>query len=241
MTEHYLLDLTGAIIGGIISGSAGIVVAWYTLKRRAKDEVKESIYIPLYNAIMNHKLEPFFDGYVEDTWNKLSNHLKLKVDDKVKELYEKYTSIGKKYHDVLIEWENEYNEKRPDFLLKIEKVFHAFDLYKDGRFTIRASYDVGIDSFVNWFHKILFDHNINNAEDLYKNLLEYSKIRNPDFNDWFKKMHDEKPRWFDELFTTLQEIKKTFPENIDYSELVEKRNILKDLIIEIREELKKRI
>lgn len=241
MAEDIPWAFIGAIIGGGISGGIGILVMWYSLRSRSKDELRDSVYVPLYNSITNLKLEPIFDDYVEDKWARLESHKKLRVDKKIKELYQKYEKLGKEHHHLLVEWNNEFDKKHRDFARLIRDTFDTIEILMQGEIPVTHSYNVQVESFVNWFRHILFDNTIKDSQELYEKLLSYANKRQRDFEGWFKKIHDEKPQCYELLLGTVKEIEKTFPESIDYLKLIEKRNELKSLIIEITGELEKRV
>lgn len=230
-------------MGGAISGGIGILVMWYSLRRRSSDDTRDSIYVPLYDSIMNLRLEPVFDEYAEHTWGRLEDHKKIRTDKKIRDLYEKYEKLGWEHHYLLVEWENEFNRKISDLLLSIKDVCDSVGVSKEDRLAIKTSYNIEIKSFLNWFRHVLFDKTIKNHEELYEKLLKYSNDRQMyrDFPDWLKQTYTEKPNFYVKLFEKTNEITKSFPESIDYFKLVETRNKLKELIIEIRKELKKRV
>lgn len=240
MTEHHLWELGGAIIGGIISGLAGITVAWYTLRNRSKDETKQMVYIPLYEGIMELELEPIFDERTDDTWMRLENYKKLRADNTIKQLYDKYEIIRKKHSAVLTEWDTEWHNKIQDFIKIVEPIFLSFGYTKE-EIPIHHSHSVQLASFLTWFRHILFDNTIKTSQELYEKLLEYSHHRQPDFEDWLETLHTEKPEFYDKLFSILRKIDPTFPTHSDYSEIIKIRDKVKELIIQIRKELKERV
>lgn len=240
MTEHYLWELSGAIIGGIISGLAGITVAWYTLRNRTKDETKQMVYIPLYESIMNIELEPIFDGYADDKWERLGHYQKLKAETTIKQLYGKYETLRKKHHGVLIEWDNEWHTEAKHFTTLMKPLFISLG-YPEEKIPLKLTYLVNLDTFLNWFRHILFNNTIKTSDELYEKLLEYSHHRQPDFENWLKQLHTEHPEFFVKLFSILRKIDQTFPTHSDYSEIIKRRDELKQLIIQIKRELKTRV
>ena len=241
MTNHFPWEFIGAVIGGGISGLVGILVTWYSFKKRNTKDIRENTYIPLYDSIMSLNLEPEFYAYTESEWSRLETHKKLLVDDKIKNLYTKYETLSNKHHHLFAEWRNEYDKKRDHFVSLIKPIFDSMGVSKEGKLPIKPSYLVDIESFQNWFCDVLFDKTIKDSEELYQKLMSYSRKQYTDFPDFFKHVHDEKPEFYNELLNKLKEINTTFPENIDYAKLVEIRNELKPLIIEIRAKLRKKI
>lgn len=243
MAYDFLGSFTGQIIGGGISGAVGILVAWYSLHKKTQQEVRETIYAPLYDGIMSLKLEPIFDGTIDDTWEKLESHKKLRSDTKITELYKKYEKLGKEHRQLYMEWDTEFHDKSVSFILSLNEVFTSTGIiFRQEYLPLKPHvYPVTFTQFVNWFKWILFDGKINDSKELYKQLLDYAKIRFPDLEEWLQKLHEEKPECYDLLFQKLKEINKDFPKTVDYTKLIEKRSELKELIIEIRKELTPRV
>lgn len=241
MTDDTSLNFISQVIGGGISGAVGIIIAWYSFYKLKQQEIRETIYVPLYDSIMKLQLEPIFDGYADDTWDRMESHKKLRADKTIKTLYQRYALLRNSHYELLIGWENEFHNKVSIFTSPITEVFNSMSITQEGQLPLKSSYSVQILSFITWFRHILFDNTIKDPKELYEKLLDYSSIRYADFENWLKWLYDEKPECYDQLFLKLKEINKTFPENVDYKKLMEKRTELKELIIEIRKELKNRV
>lgn len=232
----------GQIIGGIISGVAGILVASYTIRKKTKQEVIETIYIPLYDEIMKLEIEPFFDSVVDNIWTIMASHKKVRTDKTVKELFLKYENLGKEHRELWNDWIHAYRSNEVVFVSSIKEVFNSFGItFTDDNILLTSANYIPFSYFVAWSKWILFDNKIKDGKELYKKLLDYINPRHPEMEAWLKNLHEENPDFFNQLFVKLKVITKDFPYGVDYEKLIVKRIALKELIIQIREELRKRI
>ena len=235
--------LIGAIIGGIISGGAGLIVAWFSSRLKDKEWMKLNVYPRLYDWFST-RLKDFQSidelVYANDSKSKLTSSEYLKLDKKIKEKFDVFIAEGHK-------WDTMLGPSKIRFERKDNGIFNTFiQPLKDSGIITSNEYildKVNSVSFLQQFFIVFIDPSIQTAEILYQRMQEYAEKKNISEIKYLEEIKKERPEFFKLINEKLPNLRNVVLSDVEYSDLMKQgektKRVLSDLIVSLGNKIKK--
>jgi len=202
--------------------------------------LREKVYPELYDEMMTiHENPDRFKAILVNPWKDISPSVKLKIEDDIKQLFEKFTAK-------LSDWNTTFSRVDHNFTINkaklgeiISPAFAQVNLIKpDGYIMLDSRSSQQPDAWIDAFKFILFDETIVNDQILYEKLVKYAQDTENGHLRWLQDWKTQKPTLFGHIFDTLPQLRKVLRIEF-YNEEMQKEkeniNILLEKIIKILE------
>lgn len=239
MAEDYL-GFVGAIIGGAISGMVGIFIARYSNNLQDKDRLKDNVYRKLYGFIfeMNKSGKPVDYSITTDPWSTIEPYELIKMDQKLRDEFEKLSSEILKWNSFCTMLYNTYTQKQ-DYIKKVlQDTFGQRGLLNADGNLIVGDYASSIDGLLYSYLNVIMDPDIQDSKTLYKNMSEFLQ-RNYPYRKEMTYLKEHSPVFFDVLLKQLPFLRSTCPPEFNYVEMMKTRTAITDHVKSLKEPLEK--
>lgn len=189
------IAISGGVAGALFAFFGQLVVQRYRAYLDRVSQLRNEVYIPMYNEVAGIK-EGNLPSTPRTTWQSVSSHLKLKVDDGLREELDDYNDKFNR----LIRTQNELVASRGVFE---EKLPEDMKTRSDAHLTLRAQGDfdlpnhsINVTTFLNNFEDELFD--AESPEELRESVME------ADTGDLAYKLDAANEEWNDIIFDCIK-------------------------------------
>lgn len=238
MTDNMLI---GAIIGGGISGAVGIFLAWYTIRLKDNQWMKENIYNKLYVWLSVRLTDfqfndnPVYSSQLESILNPYEH---LRLSKKIKKQFDACISEGK-------HWDKIWAQIQNRFCRKDTGIFdHFIKSLKDSNIINPNGYIIDLinsDSFLTQFLFVFINPSINNAETLYQKMKEYAEKKNISELQHLEEIKKKRAEFFDLIYDNLSTLRGAVLSDIKFEELMNKGDNTRRMLSELKESLRKKL
>lgn len=205
------------------------------LSKEKMDELIKNVYEPCYDIMKN-----IFDtrdsnyGVPKDPWKSVSNAWKLKTENEIKQLFKKYSENQQIYHDMWVDYANEFQGKRGIIGEIFRPAFEKFNLIKeDGYIPLSKTSSIDLGNFMEYLQDIIYNDDVNNAEEFYEILHDHAKKTKWGYLYLLEKWKDENPELYFEILQLIPKLVKELDLQYSYQEVDRHRKILKKSIEEL--------
>ncbi len=205
------------------------------LTDKEKEELLDNVYRPCYNQMKNvFERREFIAEIPPNPWERLEHYLKLKTERDMRELFENFSKELAKWHDMWIDFGNQFQQNKIDLAYLLDPIFEKFFLISEHeRFTFGgANHDS--ESWLFNCQDVIFNENIVNGEELYQ-ILQKDGVRK--YGERYAVTYDiwekDVPEIYNEILKIIPKLVEGLGAKYSYKELDEQRNILKKSIEEL--------
>lgn len=214
-------------------------------KKSQKNQfMNKKVYSSLYNAIMKLNTDKIFlEDKLEDPWNAIDYSEKLKVDYKIRELFEKLS-------DEIKQWNNMSREREREFQYKQNKVGDVFKecfdkvelLKKDGYIILTDTISQEPSKWVQAFKQVLLDDpDIKDSENLYKKLYAHAILRDDEHSIWLKRFKQRTPKLFDYIYEQIPHARHVMESEVQEKAISFQKNKIKYSVQLLKNELEEKL
>lgn len=204
------------------------------LTDKEKEQLIESVYKPCYNQMMNvyTSLESIIESVPPDPWlGKIDSYWKLKTEDDMRELFEKYSDKRQMWENLLKEFDKKFDEQQLILGNILTKGFNETGLlHNEDHFQFGHNSTMQVKDWLRAFRYIIFDSEITNAKDLYEILSDYSlKTRNGHYQR-LKGWWDENNGLYTNILKVIPELVIQFHCSVSKQQIIQQRKVLQESI-----------
>jgi len=214
------------------------------IKSQKNQFMNEKVYSLLYNAIMELNTDKIFlKDKLEDPSNAIDYSEKLKVDYKIRELFEKLS-------DEIKQWNNMSREREREFQYKQNKVGDVFKecfdkvelLKKDGHIILTDTTSQEPSKWVQAFKEVLLDDpDIKDSENLYKKLYAHAILRDDEHSIWLKRFKQRTPKLFDYIYEQIPHARQVMESEIQEKTISFQKKKIKYSVQLLKSELEEKL
>lgn len=240
MTEDYL-GFIGTMIGGAISGAVGIVIARYTNKLQDKERLKDNVYRKLYGYVFDlYKRDTPIDYSVStETWTKLEPYELIKMDQKIRTEFDKFTTETERWNKFCSTLDNRYFQHESEVKKILQDAFsQSFLLNANGNITIKDT-NYSVEGLLKMYLMVIMNPDIKDSETLFKMMAEFVQKYYPFRAYEITYLKENKPLFFDVLLVQLPALRQIFLLDFNYDDMMRQRDTIKTHVTELKDKLEK--
>lgn len=214
------------------------------VKSQVFQELIQNVYEPCYNQLKNeYDGDEFITTIPPNPWkDKISHRWKLNTEEDIESLFEEYSTEHKIWHEMWIDFANNFQGKEKALGELLKPTFQIFDMIdKDGNlaFGLRELNPAG------WIHNcrdVIFNSEIKSGTELYKILKNNSRLQwGERYSKYFDEWNAEIPEIYDAIIEKIPELIKYLDTRFTYQEMDKQRKIIRGLIEKLTESLAEKL
>lgn len=195
------------------------------------DWLIENAYTPLYDKMIKIYENPDkFKSITSNPWKELEPSTKLKIEDDVKELLQKYSEELNNWKVTISNLNTNYITNQQQLGNIVKTAFDLVSLTKsDGYIQLDERSSQEPRHWLEAFKFIIFDDTITSPEILYDKLLNYAKLTENGHQQWLQKWKIERPILFTNIFNILPLLRVELRIDHTNKELTQQEQNLREL------------
>lgn len=213
-----------AIIGGIMSVAVAIITVRYTMKMKANEMMKTTVYPKLYDWFSTRVSNFLFDDELVNASTFKSTippSEYLKLDKKIKEKVDEFVNEGQKWDYMWNQVENRFTRRDTKIFEHLIHPLKKSNLLNDQNRIQTKEGGFTIDAFLDPFFSALIDPSIKNAEDLYQKMKECAEKKNLYRElEYLEDIKREIPQFFEFINEGLSSLRNDVLLDITYDDLM---------------------
>ena len=211
-------------------------------KKRGK-ELEENVYRKLYCYIFDLHKKNSPKGYPisNEIWSNIEPDVLLKMDKNLRIEFDTFSEEVKKWNSPCRTLYNNFDQHVSDLTRSLQMNLKQNNLVNEsGNISIENN-SYPIDSFIRFYLIVLSNLDIRDSEILYKTMSEFVQKYYPFRAGEITYLKKNNPLFFDVLFQQLPAIRQMCLANVDYNDMMKQSEIIKNHIMELKEQLEKRV
>ena len=212
-------------------------------EKKRRKELEETVYRKLYCYMfeLHKKNSPRGYPISNEIWSNVKPDVLLEMDKKIRIEFDKFSEEVKKWNSPCRTLYNNFDQHVSDLTRLLQTNFKQDNLVnEEGNISIENN-NYSVDSFIRFYLIVLSNLDIRDPEMLYKTMAEFVQKYYPFRASEITFLKKNNPLFFDVLFKQLPAIRQTCLVNVDYNEMMMQGEVIKNHIMELKEQLEKRV
>ena len=212
-------------------------------EKKRRKELEENVYRKLYHYIfeLHKKNSPRGYPISNEIWSNIKPDELHQMDKNLRIEFDTFSEEVKKWNSPCRTLYNNFDLHVSDLTRLLQPDFKQNNLVNEsGNISIENN-NYSIDSFIRFYLIVLLNLDIRDSEMLYKTMAEFVQKYYPFRASEITFLKKNNPLFFDVLFKQLPAIRQTCLVNVDYNEMMRQGEVIKNHIMELKEQLEKRV